>query len=81
MFYEFLPIIVWLFFIYRFEMWFNDSVATSYMSKTRNWFHENSDVEFNMPHSIKLENGDVIYALCQGNINILAFKSASQRSL
>lgn len=52
------------------EMWFSESGATHHMSKIRAWFRDY--IEFDTPHGITLGNGDVVYALSQGNFDILA---------
>lgn len=55
--------------------WFNDSGTTKHMSKQREWFRDY--VQLAIPHPVRIGNGELIYALGKGNIDILAFNGVN----
>lgn len=52
------------------QTWYADSGASSHMSNRREWFVDFSDMQ---PQEITIGNGDKVYAIGRGNIEILSF--------
>lgn len=53
------------------DAWYNDSGATQHMSGRREWFK--NYIELEVPRSVRIGNGDVIYAVGKGDIDVRVF--------
>lgn len=53
------------------DTWFMGSGATEHMSKRREWF--DNYVQLDYIHSVRIGNGEMIYAVGTGTVAVLAF--------